>query len=126
LRQNGAKDWLSGIKLSSKLIGKPHKLQFHHIFPKSLLRNSSYEKNEINEIANMAFIGGKTNRHILNNPPSKYFPDDIIPKRGKDALTSQLVPLEPKLWEMQNYRDFLDYRRKAIVKAINSFMDKFD
>jgi hypothetical protein len=125
LRQNGAKDWLSGIKLSSKLIGKPHKLQFHHIFPKSLLRNG-YERNEINEIANMAFIGGKTNRHILNNPPSKYFPDDIIPKRGKEALTSQLVPLEPKLWQIQNYRDFLDHRRKAIVQAINSFMTKFD
>ncbi len=122
LRQNGAKDWLSGIKLSNKLVGKPHKLQFHHIFPKSLLKNAGFERNEINEIANMAFIGGKANRHILNNPPSEYFPNEIIPARGKDALTSQLVPLEPRLWQMQNYQDFLDYRRKAIVKAINAFM----
>ena len=37
LRQNGAKDWLSGIKLSNKHVGKSHKLQYHHIFPKSLL-----------------------------------------------------------------------------------------
>lgn len=123
LRQNGAKDWLSGIKLSNKHVGKSHKLQYHHIFPKSLLKKEGYDKKEINEIANMAFIGGKTNRHILNNPPSDYFPKDIIPKQGESALTSQLIPTDPKLWQLKNYREFLDYRRKAIVKAINSFLE---
>jgi hypothetical protein len=122
LRHNGAKDWLSGLKLSSKHVGKSHKLQFHHIFPKSLLKKERCDRSEINEIANMAFIGGKANRHILNNPPSKYLPEDIIKTRGKDALTSQLVPLEPKLWRMENYQDFLDYRRKAIISAINEFI----
>jgi hypothetical protein len=122
LRQNGAKDWLSGIKLSNKHVGKSHKLQYHHIFPKSLLNKTGYEKKEINEIANMAFIGGKTNRHILNNPPSEYFPKDIIPKQSKDALTSQLIPTDPRLWQIKNYREFLDYRRKAIAEAIESFM----
>jgi hypothetical protein len=122
LRQNGAKDWLSGLKLSSKHVGKSHRLQFHHIFPKSLLKKEGFERNEINEMGNMAFIGGKANRHILNNPPSKYFPDEIIKTRGKDALTSQLVPVEPTLWRMEHYQDFLDYRRKAIVSAINEFI----
>ena len=122
LRQKGAKDWLSGIKLSSKLVGKSHKLQYHHIFPKSLLNKAGYDKKEVNEIANMAFIGGKTNRHILNNPPSEYFPKDIIPKQGKDALTSQLIPTDPSLWQIKNYQDFLDYRRKAIAEAIDAFM----
>lgn len=122
LRQKGAKDWLSGIKLSSKLVGKAHKLQYHHIFPKSLLNKAGYDKKEINEIANMAFIGGKTNRHILNNPPSEYFPKDIIPKQGKDALTSQLIPIDPNLWQIKNYREFLEHRRKAIAEAIDTFM----
>jgi len=70
----------------------------------------------------MAFIGGKANRHILNNPPSEYLPNDIIKTRGKEALTSQLVPLDPKMWQMDKYPDFLDYRRKAIVSAINDFI----
>lgn len=126
LRQNGAKDWLSGLKLSKKLVGKSHKLQFHHIFPKSLLKKEDYETKEINEIANMAFIGGKSNRHILNNPPSDYFPRDIIPKQGKEALTSHLIPTDPKLWSLKNYRDFLDFRRKAIAQAINAFMDSLE
>lgn len=126
LKHSGAKDWLSGLKLSSKHVGKAHKLQFHHIFPKSLLKAKGYGRNEINEIANMAFIGGKANRHILNNPPSKYFPEDIIKTRGKDALTSQLVPLEPTLWRIENYQAFLDYRRKEIVSAINKFISALE
>jgi hypothetical protein len=126
LRHNGAKDWLSGLKLSSKHVGKSHRLQFHHIFPKSLLKKEGLERNEINEMANMAFIGGKANRHILNNPPSKYFSEDIIKTRGKEALTSQLVPLEPKLWRMEHYQDFLDFRRKAIVSTINDFISTLE
>lgn len=126
LRHNGAKDWFSGISLSSKHVGKAHKLQFHHIFPKSLLKEARYEKSEINEIANMAFIGGKTNRHILNTPPSKYIPQEVIPKRGKEVLTDQLVPLDPTLLEIKNYQQFLAYRRKMIVTTINAFMEQFE
>lgn len=126
LREQGAKDWFSGISLSKSHVGKSHRLQFHHIFPKSILKDKGYEKSEINEIANMAFIGGKTNRNILNAPPSKYLPSEVIPKRGHDALTAQLVPLDPNLWEVENYRPFLEYRRKMIVTTINSFMRKLD
>jgi hypothetical protein len=126
LGQNGAKDWLSGIKLSSKHKGTAHKLQFHHIFPRSLLNTAGYETKEINEIANMAFISGKANRQILNNPPSDYFPKHVLPTRGNDALTSQLVPLEPTLWQMDNYRGFLGRRRQSIADAINGFMNALE
>ena len=74
----------------------------------------------------MAFIGGKTNRNILNSPPSKYLPSEVIPKRGQDALTAQLVPLDSDLWKVENYRQFLEYRRKMIAANINSFMRNLD
>jgi hypothetical protein len=47
LRQNGAKGWWSGLKLSDKQVGKAHTIQYHHIFPKSVLRErpEGYEKN---------------------------------------------------------------------------------
>ncbi|MBU6415326.1 DUF262 domain-containing protein [Patescibacteria group bacterium] len=124
LKQNGAKDWWSGLKLSEKHMGKAHTIQYHHIFPKSLLHEAGYEKKEINEVANMAFIGGKTNRQILNKEPSVYLEKEVMAKRGKDALTSQLIPIDKKLWGMKNYRDFLAYRRNKIAEAINEFMDK--
>ena len=123
LKHNGAKDWLSGLQLSDKHTGNAHTIQYHHIFPKSLLRDL-YERKEINEIANMAFIGGKTNRHILNKEPVEYLEKEVLAKRGEDALTSQLITLDKNLWDIKNYREFLAWRRTAIAKAINDFMNK--
>lgn len=126
LKANGAKDWKTGLALSDEHLGAAHSIQYHHIFPKSLLTNAGYEKGEINEIANMAFIGGKTNREITNKKPIDYLEKEIVAKRGKDALTTQLVPTDRYLWEIENYRDFLSDRRKRIAEAINDFMKKFE
>jgi hypothetical protein len=125
LKQKGAEDWWSGLKLSERHTGNIHKIQFHHIFPKSLLKDK-YEKKEINEIANLAFIGGKTNRQITNKEPLEYLEKEVIPKRGENALISQLIPLDKKLWEISNYRQFLDFRRKAIAEEINTFIKTFE
>ena len=126
LRSNNTKDWWTGLKISSKHTGKAHKIQYHHIFPKSLLRDEEYETKEINEIANLAFIGGKTNRQISNKEPIDYLENTVVAKKGEEALASQLIPLDRKFWEMKNYREFLNYRRKAIADAINEFMKKFE
>lgn len=126
LKQNGAKDWWSGLKLSKHHTGPAHAIQYHHIFPKSLLRDADYEKKEINEIANMAFIGGKTNRQILNKAPVDYLKKEVIAKRGEEALSSQLIPIDASKWEIKNYREFLAWRRKAIANAINDFVKRFE
>lgn len=126
LKHNGAKDWLSGLRLSERHVGKSHYLQYHHIFPKSVLRDANYEKKEINEIANLSFISGKTNRHILNKEPLKYFETEVIAKRGEEALTSQLIPMDKILWQVKNYPQFLDYRRSQIANAINQFLKQYE
>ncbi len=125
LKQNGAKDWWSGLRLSERHAGNAHAIQYHHIFPKSLLRDT-YDKKEINELANMAFIGGKTNRRILNKEPIDYLEREVVATRGEDALTSQLIPTDRTLWELGNYRQFLEYRRSAIAKTINDFIKKLE
>jgi len=125
LKQNGAKDWWSGLKLSERHTGNAHTIQFHHIFPKSLLKDK-FDKKEINEIANLAFIGGKTNRQITNKEPINYLDKEVVAKRGEEALTSQLIPLDKKMWEINSYQEFLNYRRKAIADAVNEFMKKFE
>lgn len=125
LKQNGAKDWWSGLQLSDKHLGHAHTIQFHHIFPKSLLKDR-YDQKEINEIANLAFIGGKTNRQITNKSPIDYLNNEVVAKRGEEALTSQLLPLDKKMWEIDNYQDFLKFRRGAIADTINQFMKKFE
>ncbi len=125
LKENGAKDWWSGLKFSERHAGHAHAIQFHHIFPKSLLKDR-YDKKEINEIANLAFIGGKTNRQITNKEPINYLEKEVVAKRGEEALTSQLISLDKKLWEIANYQEFLNNRRKAIADLINQYMKRFE
>jgi hypothetical protein len=120
LRAAGAKDWLSGLEISLTHQGRLHYVQYHHIFPKARLR-SLYERREINEIANLAFIGGGTNRSISAKLPKDYLPT-IVQKQGEVALESQCVPCDRSLHELDRYRDFLAMRREALTQAINAFV----
>jgi hypothetical protein len=122
LKHAGAKDWKTGLGLSLTHQGQLHYIEYHHIFPKSLLRDADYEKAEINEIANMAFISGKVNRNISNKEPAIYLPK-IIEDRGKEALSSQVIALDPAAWKIDSFRDFLDKRRAALAAAVNAFVD---
>jgi len=121
LKASGAKDWYSGLGLSLTHQGKLHFIQWHHIIPKSLLKDKGYETGEINEIANMAFITGQTNRRISNKEASQYL-EDVIAKQGKEALESQCVPTDPALWSTASYKDFLKFRREALAQRMNDFI----
>lgn len=120
LKARGAQDWFSGLGISLSHQGRLHYIQYHHIFPKARLRGE-YEQREINEIANMAFVGGGTNRSLGSKAPCDYLPG-IIERRGPSALTNQAVPLDRELHQIDNYRRFLEHRRKALVDIINEFL----
>lgn len=122
LKYSGAKDWRTGLGLSLNHQGNLHYIEYHHIFPKSILRKADYERAEINAISNMAFISGRANRAISNKKPEDYLPK-IINERGEEALTSQCISIDPVLWKIENYRDFLDDRRVKLAERINSFID---
>ena len=122
LRAAGAKDWLSGLEISLTHQGRLHYIQYHHIFPKAKLRGR-YDRREINEIANLAFIGGGTNRSISAKLPKDYLPG-IVLKQGEEALESQCVPTELRLHELDNYREFLAERRERLVRTINEFVSR--
>lgn len=121
LKAAGAKDWYSGLGLSLTHQGRLHFIQWHHIIPKSLLKERGYETGEINEIANMAFITGQTNRRISNKEATHYLVD-IVAKQGADALQSQCVPTDAALWSTERYRDFLTQRREALARRMNDFI----
>lgn len=121
LKASGAKDWYSGLGLSLTHQGRLHFIQWHHVVPKSLLKTQGYETGEINEIANMAFITGQTNRRISNKEASDYLAD-VVTRQGEAALTSQCVPTDAALWQIERYRDFLRYRREALAQRMNDFV----
>ena len=119
-KASGAKDWNSQLAIGLKHSGSQHRLQFHHIFPKDYLKGS-YTQTEINDIANLSFIGGKTNRKISNKAPKLYFPI-IREKAGDDAFSLQCIPTNPELLEAESYKDFLAERRARIADRLNEFL----
>lgn len=122
-REDGAKDWYSKLEISVKHRGNEDKLQFHHIFPKAFLKQSypDLRRNQVNDISNLAFIGGKTNREISAKPPAEYL-KKIIESKDVELLNLQAIPTEGEILDEYSYDDFLLKRRKAIVKRINKLL----
>jgi hypothetical protein len=119
-RNAGARDWRSNLAIALDHSGSLHRLQFHHIFPKAVLKNS-YTAREADDIANLAFISGRTNRGISDKPPSEYFPG-LIDKVGIDALNAQCIPTENPLLHVTTYKEFLAKRRELISARLNEFL----
>ncbi len=127
-RAAGAVDWFSGLPLYSRLVGKSHGLEYHHIFPQALLyKKGPYDsmvgrdRSRVNEIANVAFLTKQANLKISGTEPAKYLPRVL--ERYCDALAQQEVPTNPALWTIERYEDFLAERRERLARAINRFMD---
>lgn len=122
-RVYGARDLCSGIELKSHLLGKGGKLELHHIFPKYQLNKFGwYSFKEINAQANFTFLTKACNLKISAKQPIQYFPDCEAKQPG--VLGSHWIPQDPRLWELDNYRDFLAARRELLAKAANDFLDK--
>jgi hypothetical protein len=119
-RVAGAKDWRSQVAIALDHSGVQHKLQFHHIFPKAILKDK-YLGREADDISNLCFIAGKTNRQISDKPPAHYFPE-IIGKSGTEPFASQCIPLEESLLVTASYKTFLQKRRELITASLNKFL----
>jgi hypothetical protein len=119
-REAGAKDWFTSLLIALDHAGNQHKLQFHHIFPKAVLAGS-WTPREVNDIANLAFIAGKTNRRISKTPPSDYLLA-IRDRSGPAVLDAQCIPDDETLYEVSNYDRFLARRRELIADRLNTFL----
>jgi hypothetical protein len=122
-RAEGAKDWRSNLVISLNHSGVQHQLEFHHIFPKAVLRND-YAPREADDIANLAFIGGGTNRKISCKSPSDYL-TSVLEKIGPSGLAAQAIPSDEGLFDVANYKSFLVERRKLIADRLNAFLAGF-
>lgn len=119
-RAAGAKDWRSNLAIALDHSGVQHRLQFHHVFPKAVLK-AHYTGREADDIANLAFIGGKTNRAISDKPPANYFPV-LIEKAGEAAFAAQCIPTNDALLQVQSYKEFLVQRRESVAQRLNEFL----
>ena len=120
-RVHDARDWGTGNQLRHHSLGSHTNLEMHHIFPRAYLRRSGVSANDANNIGNIAFQTGETNRAIGSSPPVEYMPE--ITKRWPGTLESQWVPTDPELWKVENYHRFLETRRHLLAEAANGMME---
>lgn len=131
VKSKGAIDWFNGSPLDVTH-GKSYSIQSHHIFPSSALyksgkynENNHLHKKIVNEIANRAFLTADTNINEINDElPKKYFPE-IISKYGDKVLRKQLIPIDERLLDVENYELFLKRRRELIAEEINKYLEQF-
>ena len=123
-RARGARDWFTGIRIYDKVTGHSHASERHYIFSLSVLKKAGFDSNRDrkinNELSNRAFLTQKATRDIRSSPPAVYLP--CIAENQPGALRAQSVPMDRKLWDPENYRDFLDTRRNLLARALNEFI----
>jgi len=124
-KTQGAVDWFNGMPLGVTH-SKTYRLHSHHIFPTSVLYKTSFDsdnhlhRKSVNEIANRAFLTADTNLDLSNACPEEYFPQ--VEEKYPGALSKQFIPMNPDLWRVDRYLDFLQARRELIACKINEYM----
>lgn len=123
-RMGQAQDWGTGLPLRASLLGKMSRLEVHHIFPKAQLykyQASKYTRPEVNALGNFCFLTKDTNLKISDRLPEDYFPE--VEKAHPGALASQWIPMDPELWKIDRFRDFLEARKELLAAELNRQME---
>ena len=128
MKLNGAVDWFNGMPLDVRQ-GAAYGLHSHHIFPQSVLYSEGnysvdnhLHRQQVNEIANRAFLTGDTNVGLGAARPEEYL--ENVAENYPGALQKQFVPLNPTLWRLEHYESFLQQRRELIARAYNEQMER--
>lgn len=119
---DSAQDWFTGLNISAKHSGSKDRLQFHHVFPRAYLRKHrpDIRTSEVDDIANLAFIGGSTNQSISAKAPSDYLARLAVGK--PKLLEAQQIPTDSALFEPDRYFDFLEARRALIADRLTEYL----
>jgi len=132
-----ARDWVDGTRIGYDKTGARitagFEPQWHHIYPRSVLRKANIPDDEIHCLANITVLNERTNVHKLSGkPPSRYIQEFRISEQN---LRSHLIPdpfaraaneeaLLKEQWGVERYTDFLIERAKLLAKEANAFLQE--
>lgn len=116
-----------------------HRGDIHHIFPRKFLQQNHYSTEEINQVANFAYVQSEINIRIGSQSPSSYIhqlmtqcesgDEALIHKFGgiqskKDLLANMEehdVPITIAEIGVEQYPEFLHQRRQAMAQRIRNY-----
>ena len=114
-----ARDWKTNLKIGANHAGKADAIEFHHVFPKAYLRREQPQltSSQVDDIANLAFIGSETNKIISDKAPFEY-----KSKFSAESMGLQLVDFSNGLDKAAEFDAFMSKRRTAIAARLNAFV----
>ena len=114
-----ARDWKTSLKIGANHAGKADAIEYHHLFPKAYLRREkpNLSSGQVDDIANLAFIGSETNKIISDRAPHEYKTDFSAEVMGR-----QLVDFSHGLDAAEDFEQFITKRRAAIAARLNEFI----
>lgn len=131
----GARDWVSQTRIGYDNTGAPittgFEPQWHHIFPRNVLREAKVPDDEIHALANITVQNERTNvTKLAGRQPFHYIKQFRI--SGLD-LRSHLIPetfaraanddaLLREQWDVKYYTDFLVERAQLLAQEANAFL----
>lgn len=96
-----------------------------HIMPKNILLKKGYDLEEINSIKNFQLLDSRTNQFDKNGKSFfDWVSNPIYVKDLSGYLKIHLIPSNEAIWREENFREFIEERRKLILKRIRTFCSK--
>ncbi|MEZ8932374.1 hypothetical protein AB6E08_22970 [Vibrio sp. 10N.247.310.24] len=125
----------SAISVKDMLI---HKGDMHHVFPRAYLKKNGFAQGKYNQIANYVFLQQEINIKIADLSPEEYIGQveaqcdggelvygSINKKQTLDEnFVTNCMPLDKALYKLDNYEDFLTYRRQEMAEKIKAYYFK--
>ncbi len=106
---------------TSEALSHYNKKEFHHIYPRSYLKNIN-DPNEANSLINICMLASSENKAISDENPNKYL-TECIAKLGHDVnsvFDSNLLPAPDRFdYTKSDYASFLEERADLIVNHIS-------
>ena len=111
-----------GIVIYDPASGRRTTSERHYVFSRSVLAEAGLkiDRTSISELANRVILARKAPKDVRSSHPTAYLSQ--VERNQPGALRSQSVPMERRLWEPENFPDFLAARRTLHARAINDFI----
>ena len=127
LYRRNAVDWVDGSRLGYDKTGSPittgFQPQWHHIFPRSVLRKAGIKDDDIHALANITVMNEGTNVKKLSYlEPWRYIRKYNV---SSEALRKHLIPdqfvnnINEETWAIKRYPEFLAQRAELLAKEAN-------
>ncbi len=132
--QRGARDWVDKTRIGYDKTDVPittgFEPQWHHIYPRNVLKKAGISDDQINALASITVLNERTNvRKLGSKPPGQYLKQFGI---SAEVLRGHLIPepfdnpVRAEVWDVKTYDVFLLKRAQLLAQEATAFLKRLE